>query len=241
MSVNGRVFVMNKISKIIWSLFSGAVCLVYKPENASAHNMPDQPRCEIYTGSSTCGALTDSGTNYAAPANCEVSTRTCQFKISSQIVIMDQCTKCKTPYTLTKSHLAGDGSCSSMNINKPLYVYTCECTCSNCTATSSWAAYRTGYEKYTGKGCDCSGSTATCKTITDYRCAANYYGTTSNGTSGCTPCPSSGKSAAGSKYISGCYIPEGTYSDTTGKYAMKCDCPYDGRDDCGSGSSSSSA
>lgn len=238
---------MNKISKIIWSLFSGAVCLVYKGD-AVAYNIPDgnsSNLCTIYTGSYYCGEPGNASNplppNYYDLAyNCNGNPIfKCTRTIAGSTVAVRQCNTCKTPYTLVKGDIAGDSSCS---LRTPLYKYTCQCRCSNCTASGSWSAYSTGYEKYTGQGCDCSGSTATCKTITNYRCAKGYYGKTTNGTTGCSPCaaPATTRSA-GSEDISSCYIPEGTYSDTTGKYAMNCDCPYAGRDNCGSGSSSSSA
>lgn len=268
---------MNKISKIIWSLFSGAVCLVYKGD-AEAHNIPDgnsSTLCTIYTGSYYCGEPENASNplppNYYDLAyNCNGNPIfKCTRTIAGGTFAVRQCNTCKTPYTLVKGDIAGDISCS---LKTPLYKYTCQCVCSNCTASGSWSAYGTGYQKYTGQGCDCSGSTATCKTITDYRCASGYYGTATSGSTGCTVCPSNATcsggnnstfkcnkgyykngsgctqcaspattKAAGSYDISECYIPEGTYSDTTGKYAMNCDCPYAGRDNCGSGSSSSSA
>lgn len=100
--------------------------------------------------------------------------------------------------------------------------------CKSCSgaSTGAWTAHSTGYEKRTVKTCTCSG---TLNTRTEYRCAAGYYGSSSNGTSGCTRCPSSGgvygSSAAGSTAITACYLPSGTsFSDGTGsgKYTGNC-------------------
>ncbi len=60
---------------------------------------------------------------------------------------------------------------------------------------------------------------------TSYRCAAGYYGTSSNGTSGCTKCTSPGTSTAGSTSITRCYVPSGTTgSDSTGTFTYTSNC-----------------
>ncbi|MCM1225490.1 MAG: hypothetical protein NC548_64700 [Lachnospiraceae bacterium] len=104
----------------------------------------------------------------------------------------------------------------------------------SCPDNTDWAALRTGYQKrtiYTGSNC-----TATIQ----YRCAAGYYGTSSNGTSGCTRCPAwsgayktsalntrpLGTSAAGATAITGCYVSAGTYYDATGTFKISSTCPY---------------
>lgn len=102
--------------------------------------------------------------------------------------------------------------------------------CKSCSgaSTGTWTAHITGYEKRTVKKCSCNG---TLTTGTEYRCAAGYYGTTSNGTSGCTRCPASGgiygTSAAGSTAITACYLPSGTaFSDAAGSGTYTGDCYY---------------
>lgn len=240
---------MNKVSKIIWSLFSGAMCLVYK-NDASAHNFNQSSAsiCNIYTGTYTCG---DPG-NPSNPAyanskdvtnsHCSVTTVECWYTVAGNGHTLKSCTGCKTPYTLVSDGNFGDTSCNSQTSFR-LTMNTCKCICSSCTDTGTWTAKGTGYEQRTGKGCDCSGSTAVCKNTTHYRCAKGWYGTTTNGTSGCTQCPSSGTTKdGGADSISDCYLPgDTTYSNTYGKYAYKCDCPYDGKNSCSSGSSSSSS
>lgn len=101
--------------------------------------------------------------------------------------------------------------------------------CADCTSDTAWSAAGTGYQKKVTRTCNCG----TCNEATSYRCAAGYYGSSSNGTSGCTRCPSSGgvygTSAAGSTAITSCYMPSGTsvsFSDVTGsgtaKYTSNC-------------------
>ncbi|MDR0726706.1 MAG: hypothetical protein LBF37_01445 [Rickettsiales bacterium] len=54
--------------------------------------------------------------------------------------------------------------------------------------------------------------------MTAYRCAAGYYGSSTNGSSGCTLCPSGGTSAAGSIVITQCYAFPSSDTDTTGNW-----------------------
>ena len=94
--------------------------------------------------------------------------------------------------------------------------------CTNCSSTS-WSALRTGYESRIRATCNCG----ICDKTTQYRCAAGYYGITTNGSSGCTRCPNSGSSVAGSTVITSCYLPSGTTgSDSSGTYTYTADCYY---------------
>lgn len=98
--------------------------------------------------------------------------------------------------------------------------------CSDCVSTA-WAPVRAGYERRTVATCDCN----TCTKSTQFRCAAGYYGTSSNGSSGCTPCPSldgaTATSSVGNKIIGNCYIPaEKIIEDATGKYFFTTNCYY---------------
>ena len=101
-------------------------------------------------------------------------------------------------------------------------------TCSDCTSTN-WLSYNTGYQRRTVKTCNVS--TGNCSSTYEYRCAAGWYGSSSNGTSGCTRCPDLngvyGSSTAGSKYITSCYIPSNTVmSDATGSMVFTNNCYY---------------
>ncbi len=120
------------------------------------------------------------------------------------------------------------------------------CSASNCKS-SSWASHRTGYENRTYRYC---ASSSNCVAETQYRCAQNYYGSTTNGTSGCTKCSdsidytayiadngkyvSSGKTqpgytaGAGTTSRTACYIPalggSMSYMDSTGVYEYNGNC-----------------
>ena len=134
------------------------------------------------------------------------------------------CDSCMAGYT-RKSTTAQMGGCGNAR------YYYCEenCTgCSNCTSDTTWSATGTaGYEKKVTRTCSCN----TCNASTSYRCAAGYYGSSTNGTSGCARCPSSGgvygTSAAGSTAITSCYIPSGTsMTDSVGTYEYTSNCYY---------------
>ena len=134
------------------------------------------------------------------------------------------CNTCQDGYT-KKSTRAQMGGCGTTT------YYYCEqnCTgCTNCTSDTSWSAGNTGYEKKVTRTCNCN----TCSATTSYRCAAGYYGSSTNGTSGCTRCPSSGgvygTSVAGSTTITDCYIPAGdiSWTDDTGTYVCGEDSYY---------------
>ncbi|MDE6481505.1 MAG: hypothetical protein K2L25_01645 [Alphaproteobacteria bacterium] len=86
-----------------------------------------------------------------------------------------------------------------------------------------------GYQSYT----QCTSNDNKCDTsITAYRCAVGYYGTSTNGTSGCTRCPASGgvygtTADAGATSITACYIPSGTsFSDGSGSGTYTGNCYY---------------
>lgn len=144
------------------------------------------------------------GTRYAWGAYVENDSGTIQYLVYECI--------CPKGYTEVSSNI---GVCTNMQ-----HVTSCKCSCSSCTSDSSFSNYSTGYQRKANRSCDCSSGTATCKTTYQYRCAAGYYGSSSNGTSGCTKCTSSGTSDAGDNATqSKCYLTAGTsMSDTTGTY-----------------------
>ena len=133
--------------------------------------------------------------------------------------------------------------CTSGHLWTPVSGQTCGSD--NCIS-SSWSAHRTGYEVQTYRYC----SSSTCVSETRYRCAKNYYGTSTNGTSGCSKCSSSDDNIAtksGSKWVSTgeksqgftnaagnttavntCYIPRlggsEMYLDSTGAYEFNSNC-----------------
>jgi len=103
-----------------------------------------------------------------------------------------------------------------------------ECTgCTNCTSDADWSLGESGYLYKVSRKCNCN----TCVESTLYQCAAGYYGSSTDGKSGCTQCPSSGgivgMSNAGSTEITSCYIPANlTATDSTGTYTYTSDCFY---------------
>ena len=232
---------MNKISKIIWSLFSGVACLVYGNNAKAAAG-----DCTVVSWSNTAQ---NTPSNEAARTNCKASfPPKCYHLEGAATYCFYSCDICDAGYT----RYSVDVSVLTYNCkNISVQAYNCKCECSNCSDTASWTNKGTGYQQRTKKTCSCSTGSAVCSTSTVYRCAVGYYGTTTNGTSGCTQCPTPSESSAGASStsnagnnssISRCYIPESTsYSDGTGKYAFECNCPWDGKNSCGSSSSSSAA
>lgn len=110
-------------------------------------------------------------------------------------------------------------------------LYTCVAkTCSNCTSDTSWSSAGTGYMKKVTRTCNCG----TCSATTAYQCASGYWGSSTNGTSGCSQCPTwskvytssaktqepRGTSSSGTTDIEGCYIIPGTYYDETGTFSI---------------------
>ena len=132
------------------------------------------------------------------------------------------CTSCDAGYELTQQTASVPGCSNEILFN--VCRKSCDGTCSDCT-TSAWTAGNTGYQKRTYASCNTA--TCVCTKRTQYRCAAGYYGTSSNGTSGCSRCPSNGSSTAGATAITSCYLPSGTTgSDSTGSYTYTSNCYY---------------
>lgn len=103
---------------------------------------------------------------------------------------------------------------------------TCK-SCSNCTSTT-WVAGNLGYQYQISRSCSCAGI---CNDLIQYRCAAGYFGSSLNGSSGCTRCPqwdgSNGNSTVGSSVITNCYIPNNqTLKNNRGTYVFTATCSY---------------
>ncbi len=155
----------------------------------------------------------------AVYAECTLSSKTC-YTSGGKTYYKQDCVSCPAGYTMTNIST----SCSNITCRN------CECICSNCEPQYN-VTNGTGYLKDINRYCSCSTGVATCKSSTTYKCAAGYYGTTSNGTSGCTKCPSgpNGETTTSAvnnnSTIAKCYIPSGTTgSDGTGsfKYSPAC-------------------
>lgn len=101
------------------------------------------------------------------------------------------------------------------------------CDSSNCQNDTSWSTIRSGYQRKIARRC----SNNICVETNTYRCASGYYGTSTNGTSGCNRCPLYngyyGSSNAGTTSISGCYQPANrSFSDTSGTFVYTQNCYY---------------
>ncbi|MDE5615932.1 MAG: hypothetical protein K2I81_03820 [Alphaproteobacteria bacterium] len=100
------------------------------------------------------------------------------------------------------------------------------CDSASCTSDTTYIAHSTGYESKSTRMCTCLNG---CKeTSTSYRCAAGYYGSSTNGTTGCTACPDGGTSVAGSNTsITSCHLPTGAnFSDPSGSGEYTGNCHY---------------
>ena len=152
--------------------------------------------------------------------NCQHIAATCLTDDNGNLFGITRCTACNPGYTLVQTTFGV--TCKNLLHNLPFFTCVQTCTSSNCKSDTSWSAAGTGYQKKANRSCSDS---TTCKTTYSYRCAAGYYGSSSNGTSGCNPCPSGGTSSAGTTSATGCYIPSGTTgSDSTGTYKYTSNC-----------------
>ncbi|MDE6570806.1 MAG: hypothetical protein K2L95_01120 [Alphaproteobacteria bacterium] len=135
------------------------------------------------------------------------------------------CTQCSAGYTL-KSYSV-DIPCATL----PYAYFDCVRACqsdSDCAAPRAWSC--TGaYCSRTAEHCILPSTGGllpinanTCDTQIEYACNTGYYGTTTNGISGCTSCPQSdsglpGTSAIGAITNTQCYIASGTpFTDASG-------------------------
>ncbi len=138
--------------------------------------------------------------------------------------VVNTCNECRTGY----KRVLVSATYAPYSCDYEYYICETDCTgCNNCTSDADWSEYNTGYQKKTTRRCDCN----TCRVSTEYRCAPGYYGSSTDGTSGCDRCPSSGgifgTSDAGSTAMTSCYLPAGTTaSDESGSYIITENCYY---------------
>lgn len=186
----------------------------------------------------TCSAVNKT---YGSMTNCKTMNNVCvlhpEDTTPETLLVSPSCGECNAGYKLTCETLTGLSSYGSNETGGPFYcnadtgITECRCECAGCTDcdTIEWANItgRAGYQIRTVATCNCS----TCTKKTEYRCAAGYYGSTSNGVSGCTKCTALGttaaNSSAGSSLQTSCYIPSRTnISDTSGVYQFTSNCYY---------------
>lgn len=134
---------------------------------------------------------------------------------------------CYTCRNNKKSDLISvDAPCGSYRI------YGCiDCTsgCTNCESDLMPQPYKEGYVRSQNRQClNCA-----CQVTSNYyACAPGYYGTSTDGNTGCTRCPASGNTYGttatyGTQSITYCYIPSNTdITDDTGTYRFTSTCYY---------------
>ena len=132
--------------------------------------------------------------------NCQTTGARC-YGGASEMVGTTTCETCRSGYVRVSRTF--NATCATRPIRIDYYTCLLACTNSNCKSDTSWSSYGDGYERRILR--ECSDST-TCKTTYSYRCAAGYYGSSSNGTSGCNPWGTTGSDSTGTyKYTSNCY------------------------------------
>lgn len=146
---------------------------------------------------------------------------------------VQSCASCNAGYAMRTIGSLTIPDCSTV---KTAYK-TCDIKCDNCISID-WTDSAVGYQRYTSKVCN---SDSSCSVSYSYRCAVGYWGTSSNGTSGCSLCPEwtgvytnsarttnvRGTSSVGTTEITGCYVASGTYYDVTGTFNTNGNCPYE--------------
>lgn len=193
------------------------------------HNIASGATTDLF-GNGICTSTTCTATPVDAPAilGCTSYTSPCYKNDKNTVIRFQNCTSCPTGTERRQIEISSISTyCKSTT---DISVYQCCVPCGTCSDDSDFSATGTdGYERRALRSCTCGGCTVTSY---KYRCAAGYYGSSSNGTSGCTRCPRYdnglyGTSEAGSKFITNCYIPAGTsFSDTTGTGTYTAKCSY---------------
>lgn len=160
---------------------------------------------------------------------CGESTSRCyRHNTTGEIVQINSCTSCLFGSgAVLESEIWVSPTCANQ-----LFSYSdCVKSCINCVSDVTWTRVTTlsPYEKKTTRTCNCG----TCVENTAYRCAIGYWGSSTNGTSGCTRCPRDEggnygtTAAAGSTVVTACYIDSGkTFTDATGTGTYVGDCYY---------------
>ena len=151
-------------------------------------------------------------------------------------MVVPNCTQCESGYHIELVGFpviadSNTGTLTCTSINVPYNVCAKDATSQqDCVSDTDWVGTLQGYEKFstrTWNGTKCIESTR-------YRCAADWYGTPSTATTGCTHCPGTqiteykpstgkgeskiiaGHSNAGAQAITACWIDGYRGIDTTG-------------------------
>lgn len=141
-----------------------------------------------------------------------------QDQVASSCYVVTNCMDCKDGSKPTIKML--NKSCGLIG------YYDCKCpACTDCESDLDWVTISDGYQRKEVRECNCG----VCNVVlTGYQCAPGYWGRTSDGETGCEPCPTGGTSNAGSNSITECYIPaDEVFPDTVGNYKFTSDCYYE--------------
>ena len=176
-------------------LFLAGLLILISPDAAYAANDCVEEVCKNFISNPTM-------------TGCASASQRC-YNGSSMIT----CNRCESGWE-SKSNTVTVGGCSVVQ------VVCAKCTgCSNCN-DSLWSSAAPGHEVRQIRTCNCN----TCSSTPEFRCAAGYYGSPSNGSSGCTACPSGSTSSAGSTSKSDCCESGDSGSDGTGSWSKPACC-----------------
>lgn len=163
------------------------------------------------------------------PSNCKSAVWVCATNGTVTTSAYVDCQECNTGYDKVENvHVYELLHCDGYDAQTSMITHICEksTTCGSDCVSGNWATPVSGYQVRTKKECD----NGTCKSSTEFRCAAGWYGSPSTVGSGCTKCPTSNGVAGvtagpGTTAITSCFLPAGTaFSDTTGSgiYSSPC-------------------
>ncbi len=175
---------------------------------------------------------------------CATTTKKCYGNSNTAVV---SCATCPDGYMLTSAteelQPVGETGTCTVRYSSCVKEATitpdpgCDGTCDDCENTDWENYYGSGFPKLLGYQrkvmAACNIRTCVCTKTYFYRCADGYYGSTLNGTSGCSQCPGdssassliTGNSIAGSNgVITQCFVEKG--DDSTGSYVYTSECYY---------------
>ncbi|MDE6250533.1 MAG: hypothetical protein K2M34_02780 [Alphaproteobacteria bacterium] len=197
------------------------------------------------------------------PVNCDDYTYACIYTSNTAVTEgwagIASCCSCNPGYELKWTSVSSTAcassweyyqnqSSSSENIkfgtgsglSGSRYICTQNCQDSNCASDTSWVkvAPNSPYESMTVRTCSEYGTRGICNISAKYRCAENYYGSSTDGETGCKQCPQwsgvyadekmtvnvVGKSNAGATNITGCFVKQNVYHDSIGTFETDGDC-----------------
>lgn len=147
--------------------------------------------CVMQTCSDACTNACGGGTN----GSCLEIVRD-----GSRIFSMCSCTSCSGGYTKSMGNslpswasAAGALSgCNTMTNNigtLATTVYKCTSPCTDCEVETTFTVMGTSGYRRRVKSATCNTSTGVCTRTYEYRCATDWFGSSTNGVTGCRKCP----------------------------------------------------